>query len=211
MTQLQLRDFFKAQPLPRSTTHSVIDFTLPDLEEKCQQDNISFHSFTVYRSMESPFPQVVARPLAGTFPTSDPPGPGSEIKPKQRKISDFNDYLLEKEAAPTVATERSTEIVGRQASRFPFSQLQIRQASQVQSLQKKKPAKLDEYFKSICIVEKSNGENLYDNDGDASLGKRKDSGEEERAIKRVQQSKKIRPLDSFVVRVKRNTIANCCM
>jgi hypothetical protein len=174
-------------------------------------DNISFHSFTVHGGHNSDICPLQLKPLPATYPGLDAHSTLSEAKVKQRKISDFNDYLREKETACTIGSEKAVEIVGRQANRQPFSQIQIRPVPGQPLPGKKKPAKLDDFFKSTIMIEKPNGGRGGDDPGDSNLGKRKQSGEEDRLPGRGQACKKAKPLDNFVVRIKRNSVSSCCM
>jgi hypothetical protein len=62
------------------------------------------------------------------------------------------------------------------------------------------------------MIEKPFGVKGADDAGDSSLGKRKQSGDEDRPLPaKPAPAKKARPLDSFVVRIKRNTVSTCCM
>ena len=83
----------------------------------------------------------------------------SDTKPKSaRKISDFNEHMLERELAagtPSVTQDRSPtpELINRPSNRQPFNQLQLKQAPHLPNMKRKEP-KLDEFFKSILIVDK---------------------------------------------------------
>ncbi len=214
MRQLCMNDFFKPQPAAKSSTHTVVDFTEPDRDpvERDQVDNISFHSFTVYGGHKSDIASLHLKPAPATCPVFEAQSAFSDAKVRQRKISDFNEYMLDKESTVVPSNDKQSEIVGRLPNRQPFSQIQIRPAQNQPQTSKKNPAKLDDFFKSTIMIEKPNTGRAGDDAGDSSLGKRKQSGDEEKQLQsRPAVSKKTKPMDNFVVRIKRNNVSTCCM
>lgn len=144
MAQLRLRDFFNVKGT-QSGSDSPINITLAERPEVDRADNISFHSFTVYKSIDD---RQVASLMneASTAVLSD-------TKMRPRKISDFNEYMLDKELVamtPSMAADKSPlpELINRPQVRQPFHQLQLKHG------QNARAPKLDEYFKSKVVVNK---------------------------------------------------------
>ena len=271
MTQLRLKDFFRLQNNNVSGgSASPIDFTLNDREEPDRTDNISFHSFTVYKSLDGKLPKQSG---SGFFPTADTLSMASDFKPRQRKISDFNERMLvsvdkENSTLPSVSplNERAVSAITQenptstfnnpngvnsslvnqlgslvagsqpavqtaqpvnltnaffaqpsqvqpQSGRVPFGQVfGLKTVQNQPALLKPKEQKLDDYFKSICVVDKDRDAR----DGNYTLGKRQPFAGDENITGPGKQAnskpiKKIKPLDNFVVRIKRNTTANCSL
>lgn len=214
MRQLCVNDFFKPQPAPKSSTHTVVDFTEPDRDpvEKDQVDNISFHSFTVFGGHRSDITPLHQKPVPATCPGFEAHSAFSDAKVRQRKISDFNEYMLDKESTVATSNDKQSDIVGRLSNRQPFSQIQIRPVPTQPQTAKKNPAKLDDFFKSTIMIQKPNACRVSDDSGEASLGKRKQSGEEDKPLPaKPTLSKKSKPMDNFVVRIKRNNVSTCCL
>jgi len=151
MSQLRLKDFFNVKSAELDKA-AVLDILLPDKPELDKTDNISFHSFTVYKSFDGRDKTATSKPVADSTT-----GPLSESRNRHRKISDFDEYLLDKELfvpTPSNVTGRSppTETVYQAPVRMPFMPLQLKQNQQ--AAVKNKAPKLDEFFKSILIVDK---------------------------------------------------------
>lgn len=143
MAQLRLRDFFKVKG-PLSGSDSPIDITLADRPEAEHGDNISFHSFTVFKSIDD-------RPQTGLINDASTTIL-SEHKSKPKKITDFDEFMLDKElvAMTPSAVDKSPvpELTSRPQVRLPFHQLQLKQGAG------NKNPKLDDFFKSKIVVNK---------------------------------------------------------
>lgn len=212
MTQMRLRDFFKVEA-PKSGTRTPVELTYYEPEENDRNDNISFHSFTVYKSMDTK--DKLWHKGTSVIGTDQNPASSDCRVTKQRKISDFNEYLLDKELGslntsqpppdrPNGKVSPPSQIpeITRAFNRQPFNQLQLKTVQQPQP-QISKPKKLDDYFKAQCIVDKEEAH---------TLGKRKGSNmeDENRPVLAMRPSKKYRPMDNFVKKIRRNTPATCC-
>lgn len=152
MSQLRLRDFFNVKSADRQEP-STLDITLQDKPELDKTDNISFHSFTVMKSIDGRDKTQGSKLMQGDCTTVAL----SESRNRMRKISDFDECMMDKEffvPTPSNILERSPapELVNRAPVRLPFNQLQLKQNQTVGT--KGKESKLDEYFKSILIVDK---------------------------------------------------------
>lgn len=151
MSQLRLRDFFAVKSAEREKAQAM-EAMQAEHPEVDKTDNISFHSFTVYKSFDGRDRSDATKAIAESTTA-----PLSESRNRQRKISDFDECLMDKEffiPTPSNIIDRSPapELVNRPPVRQPFNQLQLKQNQQV-SVKTKEP-KLDEFFKSILIVDK---------------------------------------------------------
>lgn len=150
MAQLRLRDFFNVKSADREKK-DTIDIQLADQPELDKADNISFHSFTVYKSFDGRDKTLASKANLAESTTA----PLSESRNRPRKISGFDECMLDNEffaPTPSNMADRSPvpELVNRPPVRMPFHQLQLKQNQVV----KAKGPKLDEFFKSILIVDK---------------------------------------------------------
>lgn len=144
MAQLRLKDFFNVKGV-QSGSQSAINLTLAERPEVERADNISFHSFTVYKSFDNRQTACHINDASMTVL--------SDTKIRPRKISDFNEYMLDRELValtPPMAPDKSPapELINRPIVRQPFHPLQLKQG------QNARAPKLDEYFQSKVIVNK---------------------------------------------------------
>ena len=111
-----------------------------DEQEDQNTDNISFHSFKIVRSSDGLFESRRSQQL-------EPSGVdfyrahGQEDSRRQRKISDFNLFnpIETKQNDPNQTENACRPLINN---------------SLAANKPRKKPFKLDEYFKSVCEVEK---------------------------------------------------------
>ena len=144
MAQQRLKDFFDVKA-SFSGSQSSINLTYADKPNTNKIDKISFHSFTVHRSLDGRN-HIDHMNDGSTTALSD-----TRVRP--RKISDFNEYMLDRELValtPPMAPDKSpaSELINRPIVRQPFHPLQLKQG------QNARAPKLDEYFQSKVIVNK---------------------------------------------------------
>ena len=203
MAQQRLKDFFGVKA-SFSGSQSPIDLTFAEKPYTDKIDKISFHSFTVHRSLDG-------RKLMDTM-NDDSTTAMSDTRVRPRKISDFNEYMLDRELAAmssTVAFENNYPLEQAHKS-SGRDQPDVR--CQSKPIKHTKTPKLDDYFISRVAV---NEVLLALHKSEENLGKRgfngeiTNKGEKEPQKVLVIAPKKGRPMDKFVVRIQRNTPANC--
>lgn len=203
MAQQRLKDFFDVKA-SFSGSQSSINLTYADKPNTNKIDKISFHSFTVHRSLDGRN-HIDHMNDGSTTALSD-----TRVRP--RKISDFNEYMLDRELAAmsssvTLENNFPLELTHRSSGRDqPADKVQPR------SGRYRKTPKLDDYFKSKVVLNKvllalhKSGESL----GKRKLNEQNINEEQEKPEKMlVKAPKKTRPMDKFVVRIHRNTPDNC--
>ena len=143
MAQQRLRDFFKVKNT-ETNRESYSDQNCNENQNLDKADTISFHSFTVHKSTDAKTTACHSDTL-GMHASSLP-----DIRPDQVKPSDFAKTTWgSKQGSSAIAGAHTTDTVNRPQTRHPFGQLQQKHAAA-----KNKEIKLDEYFKSVLVVDK---------------------------------------------------------